>query len=80
MAFYKEEKYLKQIDHEAFDTTMRPGEEVQYSGIYKCINCGKEVASNEGDGLPPQNHGQHEPQRVPGRGEHPGADRGLGNQ
>ena len=63
MAFYKEEKYLKQIDHEAFDTTMRPGEEVQYSGIYKCINCGKEVASNEGDGLPPQNHGQHDPRK-----------------
>lgn len=36
-----------------------PGDEVPVSGIYKCINCKKEVTSNKGDPLPSQNHSQH---------------------
>jgi hypothetical protein len=29
------------------------------SGIYRCMGCGREVASNESEPLPPQNHHQH---------------------
>ena len=37
----------------------RPGEEIPHSGIYFCTGCNKEIACNEGDPFPPQNHSQH---------------------
>lgn len=36
-----------------------PGDSVPVSGIYKCINCKKEVTSNKNDPFPTQNHSQH---------------------
>jgi hypothetical protein len=36
-----------------------PSQKVPVSGIYRCIGCGREVTSNEGDPFPPQNHHQH---------------------
>ena len=39
--------------------TYGPGNTVPVSGIYRCLNCNKEVTSNEGDPFPPQNHAQH---------------------
>lgn len=59
MAFYKYPRNLTQLDSDAFDSLRGPGQEVPFSGIYRCINCGKEIAANQGDPLPPQNHHQH---------------------
>lgn len=59
MALYKNANYLKQSDSKAFDTLLSPGTELVNSGIYRCEGCGKEIAANKGDPLPPQNHHQH---------------------
>jgi hypothetical protein len=37
---------FKELTGSAFTTTYSPGKEVEYSGIYKCINCGREITSN----------------------------------
>lgn len=52
MAIYKHAKYLQQSDEEAFDKEYGPGTAVPLSGIYRCMGCGREVASNQGDPLP----------------------------
>lgn len=62
MALYKYDQNLNKSDDAAFDTTHSPGANTPHSGIYRCINCGDEVASNAGNPLPPQNHKQHAPQ------------------
>lgn len=59
MALYKYSQYLQSSTHEAFDAIYKPGAETPYSGIYRCVGCNSEVASNEGNPLPPQNHHQH---------------------
>lgn len=38
-----------------------PGSEVEYSGIYECQVCKREIAANKGDKFPPQNKSQHGP-------------------
>lgn len=59
MALYKYAQFVKQSDSEAFDAEHRPGAAAPFSGIYRCKGCAKEVASNEGEPLPPQNAHQH---------------------
>jgi hypothetical protein len=59
MAIYKYPQYLAQNDDAAFDTVHKPGTAAPFSGIYRCMGCNKEVASNESEPLPPQNHHQH---------------------
>jgi hypothetical protein len=59
MAMYKSSNYLTHSDDRAFDQEHRPGGGAPFSGIYRCMGCGREVASNEGEPLPPQNHHQH---------------------
>ena len=59
MAQYKYGQYLNQNDHSAYDTRHKPGTVVGDSGIYRCVNCGDEIAANKGNPLPPQNHHQH---------------------
>jgi hypothetical protein len=59
MALYKYSHHLGSSDHQAFDAIYKPGDETPYSGIYRCEGCGKEIASNGGNPLPPQNHHQH---------------------
>lgn len=61
MALYKYGDFLEQSPHKAFDEIHTPGTEVPYSGIYRCVGCGKNVAANQGDPLPTQNHHQHQP-------------------
>jgi hypothetical protein len=56
MALYKYERYLGRSDHTAFNEVNQPGARTPHSGIYRCEGCGKEVAANEGNPLPPQNH------------------------
>lgn len=59
MALYKYAQYLGQDDSNVFDPENGPGTPAPRSGIYRCMGCGREVASNEGEPLPPQNHHQH---------------------
>lgn len=59
MAQYKYDKFLNKSNHEAYDDEFSPGMLVANTGIYRCKNCGDEIAANKGDPLPPQNHHQH---------------------
>lgn len=60
MAMYKEGKYLTESQDAVFDTDHTPGTAAPRSGIYRCMGCGKEVASNQNEPLPSQNHDQHD--------------------
>ena len=59
MAFYKYAKYLSLSDDVKFDTLHNPGADTPHSGLYRCEGCGREIAANSGNPLPPQNHHQH---------------------
>ncbi|WP_080619471.1 hypothetical protein [Brucella intermedia] len=59
MASYKYGQHLTKNESEAFDHEWKPGETPPNSGIYRCKNCGDEIAANKGNPLPPQNHHQH---------------------
>lgn len=59
MALYKHGAFLSQNDDAIFDQENGPGTAAPRSGIYRCKGCGREVASNQGEPLPPQNHHQH---------------------
>ncbi|QDD87595.1 protein L [Pseudomonas oryzihabitans] len=63
MAMYTSESVLNQVASKNawWTTTYKPSDKVPTSGIYRCINCKREVTCNEGDGFPPQNHDQHSP-------------------
>jgi hypothetical protein len=59
MALYKTIGYLVQSNDNNFDADLKPGATTPHSGIYRCMGCGREVVSEEGKPLPPQNHHQH---------------------
>jgi hypothetical protein len=59
MAGYKHAQYLKQSTSTAYDSLHSPGSTCSNSGIYRCENCGDEIASNKNNPFPPQNHHQH---------------------
>ena len=61
MAVYKHGNLLKPSQDAAFDRDQTPGDRAAFSGIFRCPGCGREVAANEGQPLPPQNHHQHGP-------------------
>lgn len=65
MALYKHPKFISQTDDQTFDQTLAPGANAPYSGIYRCLGCGKEVTSEQGNPLPPQSHHQHSPSQGP---------------
>jgi len=59
MAWFKNPKILQQSSSSAYDVTHGPGTTVPHSGIYRCDGCGREIAANERNPFPPQNHHQH---------------------
>ena len=61
MALYKDFHRLMISNNPAFDAVHDPGAATPHAGIYRCEGCGYEVASSEGNPLPPQNHHQHSP-------------------
>lgn len=61
MAYFKYDKYLSKYDNDMFDKLHKPGEQVTFSGVYRCEGCGKEISHNSSVSLPPQNHHQHTP-------------------
>lgn len=61
MALYKYPAFFTQADDAAFDASHTPGTPAPNPGIYRCTNCGDEIAIAGGHTLPPQNHRQHNP-------------------
>jgi hypothetical protein len=61
MALYEDEAHVLKGQGPAFAVVHNPGAATPHSGIYRCISCGDEVASNAPNPLPPQNHHQHNP-------------------
>lgn len=59
MPTYKYSQFLSVSTSSAFDALSEPGTKAVSSGIYRCEVCGREIAANKGDPLPPQNHHQH---------------------
>lgn len=59
MALYKNGGYLTSDSSADFDKVHSPGANTPHSGIYRCEGCAKEIASNQGNPLPPQNNHQH---------------------
>lgn len=59
MAIYKYAQIMATSTDRMFDTLFNPGATTLHSGIYRCEGCAREVASNAGNALPPQNHHQH---------------------
>ncbi|WP_267221605.1 hypothetical protein [Dyella silvae] len=65
MALYKYGARLELINDPAFDANHTPGTAAPHPGIYRCTNCGDEIAIAGGHILPPQNHRQHNPLNGP---------------
>lgn len=65
MAIFQNKEYLEQQTHQAFNQLHPPGSVSVHSGIYRCENCGDEIAANKDNPLPPQNHRQHSPLNGP---------------
>ena len=61
MALYKHGKFFTQTNDAAFETMHTPGTPAPHPGIYRCANCGDEIAIASGHILPPENHRQHNP-------------------
>ena len=59
MAYYKHDGDVQKSSSKAYDEHFKPGEKAKWHGIYKCINCGDEIAIAQGHILPAQNHYQH---------------------
>ncbi len=59
MALYKYSDNLIYSNNRAFDKISNPGHPAPFSGIYKCVGCGKEIPSIAGHPLPSQNHHEH---------------------
>jgi hypothetical protein len=59
VAWYKYLDFLTQKTNEEFDKLHKPGEDGEWSGIYRCTGCGREVVHTQGKSLPPQNHHTH---------------------
>ena len=59
MALYRYAQYLMNSNDRAFVAIHKAGVPAPHSGVYRCEGCGHEVASIEGNPLPPENHHQH---------------------
>jgi hypothetical protein len=58
MAKYKYDEHLVQTNVPAFDKEWQPGQVPPNAGIYRCKNCGDEIAVGKGQPLPSGHH-QH---------------------
>jgi len=59
MAMYKDGSYLSPSTCDVFEEEQLPGAEAPFTGLYACLGCNQEIALNEGDRVPPQNHHYH---------------------
>lgn len=61
MALYRYLTDLQLSTIEEFDKTYSPGDRVGWSGIYRCVVCGREVVHTNEEPLPLQDHPEHTP-------------------
>jgi hypothetical protein len=59
MAMFNKESHLWKSTCDVFDDEHQPGTIAPWTGIYSCHACNHEIASNEGDRLPPPDHHHH---------------------
>jgi hypothetical protein len=59
MAIYKQPTFIKRSSEPAFDEEHPPEGMAEYSGIYRCPGCGREILCYEGNPLPPATHHAH---------------------
>jgi len=59
MAMYKDGNWLSQSTCDVFEDEHMPGTVALWTGIYACLGCNQEIATNEGELLPPQSHHHH---------------------
>jgi hypothetical protein len=59
MAIYKHANYFTKSNELTFDNQHLPGSPTPFSGVYRCLGCGREIVSEEHKPFPPQNHHQH---------------------
>ena len=61
MALYKHAHNLRPLNHPAFEALCEPLSRTQWSGIYRCDQCGLEIVSITGSPLPADDHHHHRP-------------------
>lgn len=59
MAVYKQLDFLTRSTHLAFDAITPSGKVTPYSGIFRCVACGREIAAPGGSVLPGDEHHAH---------------------
>jgi hypothetical protein len=59
MAMFKDGNHLWQSTSDVFEDEHLPGAVALWTGIYACQGCNREIASNEGEVLPPTSHHHH---------------------
>jgi hypothetical protein len=59
MAWFKSKEFLVKNLAQQFDVIHGPGTMTDWSGIYRCTECGHEAVSVYGKPLPSSDHHQH---------------------
>lgn len=59
MAMFKDGVHLWKSTCDVFEDEHKPGTVALWTGIYACRECNHEIASSEGDLLPPPTHHYH---------------------
>jgi hypothetical protein len=60
MAWYKYRQFLSPKDLDEFDKAYDAGMAVDWSGIYMCVGCGREIVHTALLPLPPEDHHPHQ--------------------
>jgi hypothetical protein len=61
MVLYKYLTHFEPTSSEEFDKSYHPGERVNWSGIYRCTVCGREIMHSNDNLLPDEIHHPHSP-------------------
>ena len=68
MARYVSQTFVKlepDLNAAEYRSSYKPGELAPFSGIYRCVHCGREAVSLERTHPPPQNNHMHESAALP---------------
>lgn len=60
MVLYRYLTHLEPSSSDEFDKTYGPGDRVAWSGIYRCMSCGREIVHTNEKPIP-QNPHEHKP-------------------
>jgi hypothetical protein len=59
MALYRHLTDLQPSNIEEFEKTYNPGDRIEWSGIYRCDVCGREIVHTNDKPLPSKDHHEH---------------------